>query len=191
MAAMPLFHRSTALWLSALVISAVLALAFMNYTSSFLSSRGATGGSGVTAPLPQIPHPNLRIDLVLEAVENGKLQPLQGYDLGTVLITSLEIGTMPPPPWHGWIGTKPLNAPAVTDKSGSTTLWFKVDPPPHVAGVRFGRGGSAPVVGLYDLASDPHWRIKDEEREMLAPDHWRIRVRLGGAGSKGGDLRRD
>ncbi|HYH63925.1 MAG TPA: hypothetical protein VD866_04435, partial [Urbifossiella sp.] len=125
---------------------------------------------------------NLRVDLSLEAGEVGTARPLRDYQVGRVLLTSLMLGMVhDAPAWAPWINTRPLNAPIVTDASGSTTLWFAVNPHPHLAGVHFSPEdgkANAPVVALYDVAGDPHWVIRDEQRGMLAPDHWWIRLRL-------------
>lgn len=123
----------------------------------------ATWGDG--QPLPGA---NLRIGLAVTQDRKPwaglRIQPHQ-VQLHCPFSSSVGPPT-PLPPWReSWCGAVPLNTDIVTDERGFVDLWYKVDPPPHQAGVT---ASSYPDIVMPDVLA--------RDDDFLAPDDWHVNL---------------
>lgn len=140
-------------------------------------------------PPPEFPTANLRVDV--HAIKDGI--PVPGFRISWSAFNcptsgGVKGGKVPRSPrWRrsDWCDpVKPpeaLNLPVETDANGEATLWFSVQPPPHLAevGTKTELYDSAPGVsvneGIYydDTLPIPLPRNK---MKVITADHWEIFV---------------
>lgn len=138
--------------------------------------------STITSP-SEYPEANLRVDVTVGSplVQGTQQTFKEGFVISAAILGCPVFDIVSEeslPLWLrkriGWCDAKAINLPVETNIHGEAVIWFKVTPPPHMAGI----GNVDYPTPILNLGDSSKRRVHTEMPEIITPDHWRVRGTL-------------